>query len=69
MPVAMENWRWLLVHAASRPFSRAFENTGIIIEASIEIMAITTRSSINVKPCLFGVFFTIHLLTTTTRKG
>jgi hypothetical protein len=43
-------WRMLLRHCVCRAFSRACANTGNRIAAKIAIIAITTSSSISVKP-------------------
>jgi hypothetical protein len=42
----------LEIQAAWRPLALALENTGIRIDASIEIIAITTSSSMSVNPRL-----------------
>jgi len=58
---------WLLVQVAWRAFSRAWENTGNRIAAKMAIIAITTKSSIRVKPrfiphpSLFRIDFSLPL--------
>src|SRR6266567_2322018 len=49
MPAVL-NWRMLLMQLAWRAFSRAWAKTGNRIAASMAIIAITTSSSIRVKP-------------------
>jgi len=48
--MAMPSCFWLLRHEVWRAFSRAREKTGNRIAARIAMIAITTSSSISVKP-------------------
>src|SRR2546426_10963872 len=50
MNVAVAYWRRLLMQLAWRAFSRAWAKTGNRIAARMAIIAITTSSSIRVKP-------------------
>src|SRR5579859_2799038 len=48
---------WLLTQVAPMAFNLALDNAGKSIAARMAMMAITTNSSINVKPCVPAILF------------